>query len=65
MAAGEGAESILGHCGGIAQRARSEADAPGDKGTGRETMERFSKLGGGRDDQGLHLVDGLSAGFDG
>jgi hypothetical protein len=29
MAAGEGAESILGHCGGIAQRARSEADAPG------------------------------------
>ena len=48
VAAGQRSESVFGRCGGIAQRARPEAGAPHGKGAGRETIESFAKLCGGR-----------------
>ena len=65
VAAGKGAQSVPGRCQGTVQTTGTEALATRDQGTGSETIERFAKLGRGRDNQSLHLVDGLGASLDG
>ena len=64
VAASKGAKSISGHRRGTVQTSRSEALAPGDKGSSGEAIKGLTKLGRGRDNQGLHLVEGLCASLD-
>ena len=59
VAAGKGAQGVPGRCQGTVQTTGTEVLAARDQGTGSETIERFAKLGRGRDNQSLHLVDGL------
>ena len=67
VATGKGAKSILGRLSRTLQTTRPEAlapGAPGDKGSSSEASEVLTKPGRGRDNQGLHLVDGLGASLD-
>ena len=57
VAASQRAKSILGRRRGIVQATDTEALAPRGEGAGGETSEGFAKLGRGRDNQNLHLVE--------
>ena len=65
MAAGKGAKSILGRRYGSVHPTGPKVLAPGDKGGSSEATQDLTKLGRGRNDQGLHLVEGLGACLDG
>ena len=64
VAAGKGPKSTLGRRHGSVHTTGPKVLAPGDKGGSSEATQGLTKFGRGRDDQGLHLVEGLGASLD-